>query len=300
MINEKHPIVLIVDDMSANITILTNLLRDDYRLKIAKDGEKALEICRSGEKIDLILLDVEMPGMSGYEVCKELKHDPVTNNIPIIFVTAKSDVMDEAYGLNLGAVDYISKPFHPTIVKIRVKNHVALKRKSDLLEELSMYDGLSHIPNRRYFDETYSKAFQECKREKIPMALIMIDVDHFKQFNDHYGHGQGDACLIKVAKVLNTTLNRGGDFVARYGGEEFVALLRNIDEAGARKIAEKLLQSVRDLRIMHEYSSTSEYVTISIGMTHCDEWIDISPSELLKKADDALYIAKESGRNRVV
>lgn len=298
MINDKRPMVLIVDDMAANITILVNLLSDEYQVKIAKDGNKALEICRNEEKPDLILLDVEMPGMNGYEVCKELKNDPATNNIPIIFVTAKNDTIDEAYGLNLGAVDYIAKPFHPTIVKIRVKNHVALKRKSDLLEELSMYDGLTHIPNRRYFDETYAKAFQECKREKISMALIMIDVDHFKPFNDHYGHGQGDVCLIKVAQALNTTLKRGGDFIARYGGEEFVVLLRNIDEEGAAVICEKLLQAVQELSIIHEYSSASDYVTISIGMAYCHEWSDITSSELLKEADQALYVAKESGRNR--
>jgi diguanylate cyclase (GGDEF)-like protein len=300
MINDKRPIVLIVDDMAANITILANLLREEYRIKIAKEGAKALEICRSDEKPDLILLDVEMPGMDGYEVCKELKNDPATNNIPIIFVTAKNDAIDEAYGLNLGAVDYIAKPFHPTIVKIRVKNHVALKRKSDLLEELSMYDGLTHIPNRRYFDETYAKAFQECKRENIPMALLMIDVDHFKPYNDHYGHGQGDACLIKVAQSLNAALKRGGDFVARYGGEEFVVLLRNIDPSGSEAIAEKLLQAVRDLWILHEYSSASDYVTISIGVSYCDLWSDITPEGLLQRADAALYVAKESGRNRFV
>lgn len=299
MMNDKRPIILIVDDMPANIAILADLLKDEYKVKIAKDGLKALEISRSEEKPDLILLDVEMPEMNGYEVCKELKNDPSTNNIPIIFVTAKNDTIDEAYGLNLGAVDYIAKPFHPTIVKIRVKNHVALKRKSDLLEELSMYDGLTHIPNRRYFDETYSKAFQECKRDAIPMALMMIDVDHFKAFNDHYGHGQGDACLVKVAQILHTTLKRGGDFVARYGGEEFIVLLRNIDESGIKAMGEKLLNAVRDLGIIHEHSSVAGYVTISIGVSYCDTWADISPSELLKKADQALYLAKESGRNRV-
>jgi diguanylate cyclase (GGDEF)-like protein len=294
----KRPIILIVDDMPANIAILADLLKDEYRVKIAKDGVKALEISRCEEKPDLILLDVEMPEMNGYEVCKELKNDPSTNSIPIIFVTAKNDAIDEAYGLNLGAVDYIAKPYHPTIVKIRVKNHVALKRKSDLLEELSMYDGLTHIPNRRYFDETYAKVFQECKRENIPIALMMIDVDHFKAFNDHYGHGQGDACLVKVAQTLHSSLKRGGDFVARYGGEEFVVLLRNIDESGTNAIAEKLLNAVRELWIIHEFSSAAGFVTISMGIAHCDTWTDISPSEVLKKADEALYVAKESGRNR--
>lgn len=293
------PTILIVDDMAANIAILSDLLQEDYKIKVAKSGQKALEIAKGIEKPDLILLDIEMPEMNGYEVCKELKNNPLTNNIPVIFVTARNDVKDEEYGLNLGAVDYISKPFHPTIVKIRVKNHITLKLKSDLLEELSMYDGLTHIPNRRYFDEEYKKKCKEMTREGKTVALLMIDVDYFKRYNDHYGHGKGDECLIKIAGALKSTLKRPSDMVARYGGEEFIVMLQNIDKEGAENVAESLIQAVSDLKIRHEYSSVAGHVTISAGLAFKAAEEALCKEEFLKMADDALYRAKENGRNQI-
>lgn len=292
------PTILIVDDMAPNIAILSDLLQEDYKIKVAKNGQKALEIAKGVEKPDLILLDIEMPEMNGYEVCKELKNSPLTNNIPVIFVTARNDVKDEEYGLNLGAVDYISKPFHPTIVKIRVKNHITLKLKSDWHEELSMFDGLTHIPNRRYFDEEYKKKCKEMIREQKTVALLMIDVDYFKRYNDHYGHGKGDECLIKIAGALKATLKRPSDMVARYGGEEFVVLLQNTDKEGAMNVAENLIKAVSELGIKHEYSTTADHVTISAGMAFKECGETLCGEELLKKADDALYRAKEGGRNR--
>ncbi len=295
----SKPMILIVDDMAANIAILSDLLHEDYRIKVAKNGPKALEIAQSyEEKPDLILLDIEMPEMNGYEVCKELKNNGSTNNIPIIFVTARNDVKDEEYGLNLGAVDYISKPFHPTIVKIRVKNHVALKLKSDRLEELSMIDGLTHIPNRRYFDEIYQKTCKEMAREHKGGALMMIDVDYFKRYNDHYGHGRGDECLVKIADALQSVLKRPTDTVARYGGEEFVVMLQNTDKEGAIRVAENLLQAVNDLNLAHDYSTIADHVTISLGMAFKSPEESLCREDLLKMADDALYRAKEGGRNR--
>lgn len=296
---ESKPTILIVDDMATNIAILSDLLQDDYKIKVAKSGQKALEIAKGKEKPDLILLDIEMPEMNGYEVCKELKNNALTNNIPVIFVTARTDVKDEEYGLNLGAVDYISKPFHPTIVKIRVKNHIALKLKSDWLEELSMYDGLTHIPNRRYFDEMYEKKYKETMRDKKTLAVLMLDVDYFKLYNDHYGHGKGDQCLIKIAGALRSTLKRPSDMVARYGGEEFVLLLQDIDIEGATKVAESLVQAVGALGIVHEYSTVSDHVTVSVGLAFKEKESNVSQEKLIKCADDALYLAKERGRNKI-
>lgn len=296
---ESKPTILIVDDRATNIAILSDLLQDDYKIKVAKSGQKALEIAKGKEKPDLILLDIEMPEMNGYEVCKELKNNSSTNNIPVIFVTARTDVKDEEYGLNLGAVDYISKPFHPTIVKIRVKNHIALKLKSDWLEELSMYDGLTHIPNRRYFDEVYEKKYKETMRDKKTLAVLMLDVDYFKLYNDHYGHGKGDQCLIKIAGALRMTLKRPSDMVARYGGEEFVLLLQDIDIEGATKVAESLVEAVGELGILHEYSSVCDHVTVSVGLGFKEKESSVSKEELIKCADDALYLAKERGRNRI-
>lgn len=297
--NDEKPTILIVDDMAANIAILSDLLKDDYRIKVAKSGKKALEIVNAHEIPDLILLDIEMPGMNGYDVCKELKNSSATSNIPVIFITAKSDVKDEEYGLNLGAVDYITKPFHPTIVKIRIKNHIALKLKSDMLEELSMFDGLTHIPNRRYFDEVYETTYKETERDKKTLSVLMIDVDYFKPYNDHYGHGKGDECLIKIAAALKKTLKRPSDVAARYGGEEFIVLLKDIDQDGAKMVAESLVKAVSALKIPHEYSITADHVTISVGMMFKDAVCDLSKEEFLKRADDALYCAKHNGRNRV-
>lgn len=206
-LNKKEiPTILVVDDMSTNLLILSDLLKDEYDVKIAKNGKKALELVHSNQEIDLILLDVMMPDIDGYEVCKELKNNTKTKNIPIIFVTASDNDEDEEYGLNLGAIDYITKPFNKAIVKLRVKNHLELKLKSDLLEELSMYDGLTHIPNRRFFDKNFEMAYKDVTRENHSLALMMIDIDFFKPYNDNYGHGKGDETLKKVAQALTFTL----------------------------------------------------------------------------------------------
>lgn len=223
---KEKPTVLIVDDMTTNLLILSDLLKDEYSIKVAKNGQKALDIVHSSDEVDIILLDIMMPDIDGYEVCRELKSNPKTKNIPIIFVTAKDNDADEEYGLNLGAIDYITKPFNKAIVKLRIKNHLELKLKSDLLEELSMYDGLTHIPNRRFFDQVFQSTYKEVKRENKSLAVMMIDIDFFKLYNDNYGHGKGDETLKKVAQALQMTLKRPTDLVARYGGEEFVVLLK--------------------------------------------------------------------------
>lgn len=298
MNDDSKPTILIVDDMAANIAILSDLLKNDYKIKVAISGEKALEIANAHERPDLILLDIMMPGMDGYEVCKNLKNNSWTSNIPVVFVTAMNEVKDEEYGLNLGAVDYISKPFHPTIIKARVKNHIDLKLKNDMLEELSMVDGLTHIPNRRYFDEEYEKTYKESMRDNETLAVLMIDVDHFKAYNDHYGHGKGDDCLTKIAGALRAVLRRPADVVARYGGEEFVVLLKDIDESGAKKVAESLIEAVSAQGIPHEYSDAADHVTISVGMAFKDTECSFCKEDLLKYADDALYRAKRGGRNR--
>lgn len=295
---EYVPTILIVDDMSANIAILSDLLQGSYKIKVAKNGQRAIDIANSKEKPDLILLDIEMPQMSGYDVCKILKGSTETRNIPIIFVTAKDDVTDEEYGLNLGAIDYIRKPFHPPIIKIRVKNHLELKLKSNRLEELSMRDSLTDIPNRRFFDEAFEKEYKEILRDKKNIALIMIDVDFFKLYNDNYGHWEGDVCLKKVAQTLKRNLKRPSDLISRYGGEEFVVLLKDIDKEGAKRVAQSLVDAVVNIKLAHEYSSASKFVTISAGVSINEGSKDISKEDLLKMADENLYEAKESGRNR--
>ena len=293
----KKPTILVVDDMTTTLLLLHDLLKDTYEVKIAKSGTKALEILESPNDIDLILLDIEMPDINGYDVCKRIKNNETIKNIPIIFITGRTSQEDEEYGLNLGAIDYITKPFNKAIVKLRIKNYLNLKIKNDMLEKLSMYDGLTNIKNRRFFDETFEKTFSEIKRDKKSLAVLMIDIDFFKPYNDNYGHGQGDETLRKVAKALEKTIKRASDFVARYGGEEFVILLKDINKDGVEAVANNLLNAVRELKITHEFSKIENYVTISIGASFYNSNSDITKLELLLKADETLYNVKNSGRN---
>ncbi len=294
---KEKPTVLIVDDMTTNLLILSDLLKDEYQIKIAKNGQKALDIVHSSDEVDIILLDIMMPDIDGYEVCRQLKSNPKTKKLPIIIVTAKDNDEDEEYGLNLGAIDYITKPFNKAIVRLRIRNHLELKLKSDLLEELSMYDGLTHIPNRRFFDQVFQSTYKEVKRENKSLAVLMIDIDFFKLYNDNYGHGKGDEALKKVAQSLQMTLKRPTDLVARYGGEEFVVLLKDISEENVKKIALNLLQSIRELQISHEYSKVEQIITISIGVAYKTASSLINKVELLICADEALYDVKRTSRN---
>lgn len=303
--------VLIVDDEPTNVQALAGLLKDEFRIKVANNGEKALSLAGGEHQPDLILLDIQMPNMDGYEVCRRLKEDARTSEIPIIFVTARDAASDEEKGFLLGAVDYISRPFYPAIVRARVRTHLNLKRKTDLLEEISMRDGLTGSPNRRYFDDLFGKELLRAQREKQVLSVIMMDIDRFKDFNDNYGHGSGDDALRKVAKVLSEGVERPGDVVARYGGEEFVALLPRTDATGAAALAERFRASVEALAVPHEYSSVASVVTLSLGVaTACGEERKapdgevesgdekLSGDTLLKRADEALYAAKREGRNR--
>jgi diguanylate cyclase (GGDEF)-like protein len=298
MSNENNA-VLIVDDMTSNIQVLANALQDDYRIKVATNGERALEICHSDSPPDLILLDIMMPDMDGYEVCRRLKSDTVTSSIPVIFVTALTEATDEEKGLNLGAVDYITKPFHLPIVKARVRNHLSLKLKTDLLEEMSHIDGLTHIANRRNFDEVMDKEARRVARIPQPISLIMLDIDYFKPFNDNYGHGLGDECLVQVAKAMRGVIKRPNDLLARYGGEEFAVILPETPLEGALKVAEDLREAVDSMNFPHAYSKVTDHVTISLGVASNEFDQEISVEDLLKQADKALYRAKEAGRNQV-
>jgi diguanylate cyclase (GGDEF)-like protein len=299
MIDDTYvPTILVVDDMAANIAILSDLLKENYKIKVANSGQRALELAHAKAKPDLILLDIEMPLMSGYDVCKELKASSSTKDIPIIFISAKTSANDEEYGLKLGAIDYIKKPFHPAIVKIRVKNHIELQLKSAKLEELSMCDSLTNVSNRRFFEKALEEKYREIQREKGTLALIMVDIDFFKPYNDNYGHWQGDEALAKVARALRKTIKRPTDVVSRYGGEEFVVILKNCDKEGAKMMANSLVEAVRELQLEHKFSSAATHVTISAGVALKEKESTISKEELLKEADEQLYHAKESGRDR--
>ena len=294
--------VLLVDDEPTSINLLADLLEDKYGVLVANSGEKALALLqeRKTPLPDLILLDIKMPGIDGYEVCRRLKSDPRTSDIPVIFVTAQDSDSEEELGLNLGAVDYITKPFSPAIVKARVRTQMRLKLKTDLLEKLSSIDGLTQVANRRCFDETLELQVARHQRNQQPLGLVMLDIDYFKPFNDHYGHGRGDECLTEVAAALAGVLKRPDDLLARYGGEEFAAILPNTDIQGVRKIAENLRAAVEALQLPHEYSACAPHVTVSCGGISQTPDATSLPCCLLEQADRALYQAKEQGRNTCV
>ena len=291
--------LLIVDDIPINIHLLTQVLQDvGYRLLFAMNGVDALEIARS-EQPDLILLDINMPDMDGYEVCKRLKSRNSTRRIPVIFLTARSEEEDETYGLELGAVDYISKPLRINSVKIRIKNHLELKYQRDFLENLSSLDGLTGIPNRRRFDEFIEQAWLSAAKKNQALAIMMLDIDYFKQFNDYYGHIQGDDCLKQVAQMLTTKIDFNHNLVARYGGEEFVCVLPNMDGYESLNLAQEIRQAIYQEKIHHAASVISKYLTVSIGIAATIPTEGLKPEYLLKQADKALYNAKARGRDQI-
>jgi diguanylate cyclase (GGDEF)-like protein len=292
--------VLIVDDEKMNLKVLADLLKDEYAPILARSGEQALQHALGDSPPDLILLDVVMPRMGGYEVIKILKNNEKTNNIPVIFVTALNSIEDEEHGLKLGAVDYITKPFSPPVVKIRVRNHLRLVHQYRLLDQLAHLDGLTEIPNRRRFEEVFQKEWTRSARNGTPFSLAMIDVDFFKQYNDHYGHAKGDLTLQKIAKALDSGMKRPADLIARYGGEEFVMVLPETDAAAAKVVAERSLQKVADLNIPHKYSKAAPYVSVSIGLVTISMDNKTLPQTFLNTADQNLYLAKQNGRNRIV
>lgn len=298
--NEAKSIVLIVDDTPMNIQVLSGMLSKEYEVRIATRGDKALEIARSDMPPDLILLDIMMPEMDGYEVCKQLKADPNTAEIPVMFVTAKSEIEDETYGFSLGAVDYITKPFHLPIVQARVQTHLRMRKQAKLLEEYAFLDPLTHISNRRKFELHFEEEWRRALRNKEPLSLFMIDIDFFKGYNDSLGHGEGDICLQKVATSIVQSCSRGGELAARYGGEEFIVLLPHCNEEAAHQSAENIRQAVEAMQISHPTSTVSPHVTVSIGYATAnpvDKTVDMK--SLTKLADDGLYYAKEHGRNQV-
>lgn len=289
---DKQAHILIVDDTKTNLNILSACLEERYQIQTAQNGEQCLKFAKQIPQPDLILLDIEMPGMNGYEVCRQLKSETSTANVPIIFVTSKLDIKDEAKGLSLGAVDYITKPIHPLIVNARVKTHITLKKQKDKLERMALYDQLTGLYNRYYLLNTAKKKISAAIRDNTAISVMMIDIDLFKSVNDQYGHSAGDSIIKAVAKVLNRScLN--DDTAARFGGEEFVVVLSHCNLEEAMIKAENLREKIESL------SPLGIKITISIGVSNLINQED-SFSDLLDRADQALYQAKQQGRNRTI
>ncbi|NES04860.1 MAG: diguanylate cyclase [Okeania sp. SIO2F4] len=442
--------ILIVDDQIPNLRVLTAMLKEkNYQVRKATDGETAIEAVEI-EPPDLIILDIKMPGMDGYEVCQSLKLNDATKDIPIIFISALNEVFDKVKAFDVGGIDYITKPFQEEEVLARIKSQLTIKQQQRLLEkekerlkqeiqkrkeiEASLYqsralissivnnsldgvaaleavrnprtgniedfrclivnpimakifnqqsedligklvfkrfinkvelnsfddfvgvvetgislqkdfsyeykgekrwysciavkltdgfsvtvrditerkkqelelnnfasiDSLTGISNRRIFDQTLGKEWQTCQREKQPLALIIMDIDYFKKYNDYYGHQKGDNCLIRVAQATYKVIKRPRDLVARYGGEEFAIILPNTDRKGAMTIANMVQQQIKELAIPHERSEVSPFVSVSLGISCVIPTTESSPNTLVDMADRAMYTAKQQGRNMAI
>ena len=304
--------ILVADDSLFNREMIRRMLVPDDQSSIERkdmqfnvitaiSGHDALEKAMA-EKPDLILLDVVMPGMDGFEVLAQLKESDSMKNVPVIFISGRTDEEDEEKGLLLGAVDYIAKPFKKAIVMARISTHLKIVEQMRLIERLSLIDSLTNIPNRRNFDKYMANEWKRALREKNPISLLMVDVDYFKQFNDKHGHRQGDEVLKKVAAELTSVLRRPADLAARWGGEEFAVLLPNTGLDGAGYVAEQIRLKTENTTVPNitgKDGASLLGVTVSVGVASEYPTADKSIADLVERADKALYIAKETGRNRV-
>jgi diguanylate cyclase (GGDEF)-like protein len=320
--------ILIVDDNPDNLRLLSKMLESkNFKVKKTVSGEIAIQAAKI-EPPDLILLDINMPDMNGYEVCRRLKKEEKTANIPIIFISALDQTTDKIMAFEMGGVDYITKPFQELEVLARVKMQLTIYQQHQKLIEqnkilhkeitirqkfeeallvanqqlqlFALLDGLTGVANRRKFDEYLNLEWQRLAREKMPLSLLLCDVDFFKNYNDTYGHLTGDDCLKQIAKTIKLSVKRPADLLARYGGEEFAVILSNTNYQGAIYLAEKIRQKVYNLNIPHAQSKIDNFVTLSIGVTTTVPDVKISPNILIEVGDKALYTAKAQGRNRVV
>ena len=287
--------ILIVDDQIENIQLLHMLLEDDYDIFMATDGEQGVAQCRKHIP-DLVLLDVTMPGLDGYQVCDLLKKDISTKHIPIIFITGHVDDSEEVKGFELGAADYIRKPINPTIIEKRIQTQLLLKYQNERLSSLTMLDGLTGVANRRSFFHALQKIWHECVDQDGQLSIIMLDVDDFKVFNYTHGHIAGDTALKMMSHVLQQYFQENlqllQNLVARYNGEEFCCLLPFVSLSDAIIVAEELRTRVETLNI------DNKKLTVSVGVVNTTSNQHITTPELLLfEVNKCLSLAKKSGKN---
>lgn len=296
---DEQKTILVVDDNISVIKMLSSILQSQGDIIFATTGEAGIKLAKE-RKPNLILLDIEMPGISGYEVCRFLKRDPETSETPVIFVTAHTSMEKEIEALEAGAVDFITKPMNPLVVQARVKTHLKLQEYNENIRKIAERDGLTGLYNRRYFDEMMDKEIQRHRRQQNFLTLAIIDVDHFKAYNDTYGHQAGDSCLKRIASSIRDSAQRAGEISARYGGEEFAVILPNVDDDNALKYGSWLCNKINELELPHKKSPTSDHVTISIGLCAVIPDGDFDKDKFISLADQALYEAKDKGRNGYV
>lgn len=291
--------ILIIEDSILQATALINILNMDYIVELAKNGYEGLEKAISFQP-SLILLDIIMPQIDGFHVLTSLKENMITKDIPVILITILSNVGHEEKGLILGAVDYIIKPFNPSIVKARVNTHIKLYLYRKALEHLAWIDALTNIPNRHYYNDRYRLEWFHAMQAQTPISIALIDIDFFKQFNDKYGHAKGDDVLKLVAQTISEILEHTINFVARYGGEEFICLMPNTSKEQAKEIAFKICRQIESLQIPNENSPSGNVLTVSIGGVTVIPQTAETYETYFELTDTMLYRAKNKGRNTVV
>ena len=290
---QDNPTVLIVDDEKVNLKLLSDLLQDEAQLLLAKNGKQALE--KASKNVpDVILLDVVMPDMDGFEVIQELKARTVTKMIPVIFVTGLTDVQFEEKGIALGASDYILKPFHDAVVKARVRLHLQLARQRKMLEHLALIDPLTELPNRRKFEETFNIEWRLALRTNSWLSIGLLNLDSFKRINTEFGYAIGDEYLKKIALALVQQLKRARDFVGRYSGQEFVFLLPATDETGAHNVVKRSQAAIDSLRIPTD-PELKQYLTACIGGVSIAPCMQTELSDVTSRMDRMLYDARQQG-----
>lgn len=298
MQEKKMDKLLIIDDNRLETCILTDILSEDYNIITAPTGKEGLK--KAFEEMPvIILLDIVMPGMDGFEILKQLKDSELTKDIPVIFLTALTDEKTEEKGFLNGAIDYIRKPYNPNIVKARVWRHAQLYLYMKAIESKMQLDGLTGLYNRSAFETKLQSWWYKAITESVPISFCIVDIDYFKMVNDTYGHGEGDNVLRKTSRLMEANFNNENQFVARYGGEEFVIVLYNVGEEEGKKLAEKLRIDIHDLGIPNRNSKAEPVLTISIGgRTEIPSQYS-TIEDMVEKADIMLYKAKENGRNQV-
>lgn len=288
----KSAHVLVIDDDPLNRLVLENTLNDVYQVSSKGDAQDAMAFLEE-QKVDLILLDVLMGSGGGYSLLEDIKSNIHTYSIPVIIVSQSHSFHDEAKALELGAMDYITKPYSPAIVKARVKIHLAIKKKNDLLGRLANIDGLTEIPNRRALEETLAMLWQQSKQGKTELAFLLISIDYFKSYNDKHGYADGDACLVKVAEVLERKTKEFGGFVARFDGVRFAVILTGLSTQRVEQCANELHLAVENLKIPHQASPISAFISLSVGGVQYFGNYGDKPSEVYQLADKALLKASE-------
>jgi diguanylate cyclase (GGDEF)-like protein len=298
MDDKKQSGILVVADKNSNSEDLRRILQNEYHPEFTANGKEAVDIILD-HKPDLILLDLCFGGTDGFDLLLKLKEMDEARDIPVILLTNNASVEDEERGLRLGAVDYLTRPFHSAIVTARIQIQLDMVKHIRTIERLGMIDALTDIPNRRFFDMRIKEEWRRTCRHKSCMSILMLDVDKFKDYNDTYGHPQGDRLLKFIGKVLMDNLHRPSDMAARLGGEEFAVLLGDTDTVGSIKVAEAIRRDVESgIVLTPEGEPTS--ITISIGISSIIPTMEGDFMELIQQADKYLYLAKETGRNRIV